>query len=350
MAARSSGFPRALNQAFFWKSPPSSNGSLPELSSTVDWSAVQRRHRLIRWKCYLLAGFYAFALLLTTVESFALNTVKTKSGTIVVFGVSKNKIIVAADSRSSGRNAAGDHQCKIITLNDRTAFSSNGLAGVWVELQPHPSKQIVLMDANGNARSAFAAVPEIENDSLRIVAQRWGQNVSQDLNAAIVKYGPNLVFGGRTENPILNGYFFGLSAKGSFALYMENITRDGNIVSFDPEPKAINLPDTVTYGGQGSFTDDVAELVQGKTDWAKREAITRQKKLGSASKDDRDVLFAVSLIQSVYDANPRSPIIGGPIDSLTITPAGVRWHCQKKECQKSPRAARTGTILRGDPR
>jgi hypothetical protein len=128
VAARSSGFPRALNQAFFWKSPPSSNGSLPELSSTVDWSAVQRRHRLIRWKCYLLAGFYAFALLLTTVESFALNTVKTKSGTIVVFGVSKNKIVVAADSRSSGRNAAGDHQCKIITLNDRTAFSSNGLA------------------------------------------------------------------------------------------------------------------------------------------------------------------------------------------------------------------------------
>ena len=47
-------------------------------------------------------------LLLMTVGSFALNTtVVTKSGTIVVFGASKNKIVVAADSRVE--HDAGDY-------------------------------------------------------------------------------------------------------------------------------------------------------------------------------------------------------------------------------------------------
>jgi 20S proteasome alpha/beta subunit len=298
-------------------------------------TTMRRRPLLTGWKLYVLAGasFYAVLLLLLTVTSFALDTaVKTKSGTIVVFGLSKNKIVVAAESRSTGEES-GDHQCKIITFDDRSVFASNGLAGAWIELISPPSKRIVIMDANKEARIAFGSVPLIANDSLRKVALQWGRNVSHKLNAAIVKYGLQSVFGSRTKNPVVNGYFFGLSPKGVLVLYMENILRHGNDVSFDSEPKAISLTDTMGYSGQGLFSDSIAELAQGKTDWAKREAIRRQSRLAIAPKDDWDVLTAVSLIQSVLDAHSDSREVGGPIDSLTVTPVGIRWYTQKKECQ-----------------
>jgi hypothetical protein len=271
-------------------------------------------------------------LFLLTATSFALDaTVKTYSGTIVVFGLSKNKIVVAAESRSTGEEP-GDHQCKIITLDDRSVFASHGLADAWMEPISRPSKRIVLMDANKEARIAFGSVPLIADDSLRKVALQWGRNVSHKLNAAIARYGALPVLGNRSDDPILNGYFFGMSPKG-LVLYMERIPRHGKGVSFDPEPQAIELSDTMKYSGHGLFSDIIAELAQGRTNWAKGEAIRRQSRLGTAPEDDRDVLTAVSLIQSVLDAHHDSKEVGGPIDSLTITPVGLRWYSQKKECQ-----------------
>lgn len=273
---------------------------------------------------------FIWAVLLTT-TSFAHTTVKTHSGTVVVFGLSKNKIVVAAESRSTGEEP-GDHQCKIITLDDRSVFASNGLAGAGMDPISRPSKRIVLMDANKEARIAFGSVSLMADDSLRKVALQWGRNVSHKLNAAIAKYGAVPVLGNRSDDPILDGYFFGMSPKG-LVFYMERIPRHGKGVSFDPEPEAIKLTDTMGYSGQGLFSDSIAELAQGKTDWAKREVLRRQSRLGIAPTDDRDVLTAVSLIQSVLDAHPDSKEIGGPIDSLTVTPVGLRWHSQKKECQ-----------------
>lgn len=63
------------------------------------------------------------------------------------------------------------------------------------------------------------------------------------------------------------------------------------------------------------------------------KTVQRQSRLATAPKDDWDVLTAVSLIQSVLDAHSDSREVGGPIDSLTVTPVGIRWYSQKKECQ-----------------
>jgi len=274
--------------------------------------------------------------LLLTVASFALDiTVATDSGTIVVFGLSKNKIVVAADSRSTGEHP-GDHQCKIIALSDKFVFASNGLADVSMERISPPSKRIVIMDSNDEAEIAFKSVPPGSDDFLRKAAVLWGRHVSRTLQSAIATYGPNSVFGNRSDNPITNGYFFGPSPTGGLVLYMENVTRQGNSVSFDSEPQVIELAETMRYAGQGLFRDSIAELAQGKSEWAKNEALQRQSRLATAPKDDRDVLTAVSLIQSVLNAHPDNREVGGPIDSLTLDPVnGVRWHSRKKECSRS---------------
>jgi hypothetical protein len=272
--------------------------------------------------------------LLLTVTSFALNTTVVKhSGTIVVFGLSKNKIVVAADSRGTGDfGETNDHLCKIIALSDKFVFASNGMADFSMEAVSPSSKRIVIMDASKEAKLAFESVPPGSDDFLAKVAVLWGRHVSSILNSAIATYGPTPVFGSRSDNPITQGYFFGKFLTGGLTFYLENIARQGNSVSFDSVPEALPLSDTIIYGGNG-VTNTVDELREGKTERAKRDAAQRELLIFPI--DDWDVRKAVRWVQLTLDDHPgKDSPVGGPIDSLTFTPVGgVRWYEQKKECQ-----------------
>lgn len=265
--------------------------------------------------------------LLFATMSCALNTAVVKvSGTIVVFGVSKNKIVVAADSR--GKDEAGeyaDHQCKIITLSDKFIFASNGMAALRLdEISDPPQQRFQIMDVNKEARIAFEAIPPMSQDFLAKIAINWGENISQIFEREIKRWGPKMVLGEAAEGPIINGYFFGLSPTGGLSLYMENIYRSGNGISFDPQPKVTPLSDVVAWALQGR-----TELAQKeRSEWDRRS-------ISLPNSEDRDVLRAILWVQLTLDANPRNHEIGGPIDSLTVTPTGgIRWYHQKKECQE----------------
>jgi len=262
--------------------------------------------------------------MLLTATSFALNTtVARESGTILVFGLSKNKIVVAADSRGKGDSGGySDHQCKIIALSDKFVFASNGMADLSIENVAHPAKRNVIMEANKEAEIAFKSVRPGSDDFLRKVALLWGRHVSRILEQKIKVFGPKAVLGPGDDNPIINGYFFGVSPKGGLALYMENIFRVGNDVSFDSEPKAIPLTDTIQYA------------LRGKAELAQKEKAQWERQSATLLEADRDVLKVVLWVRLTLEAHPDSNEVGGPIDSLTITPlTGVRWHSLKDECR-----------------
>jgi hypothetical protein len=271
--------------------------------------------------------------LLLTVASFALNTtVVRKSGTIIVIGASKNKIVVAADSRGKfGPGKYADHQCKITALSDKFVFASNGEAGISVDLAI-PYRPISI-DVPEQARIAFKSVDPKSDDFLYSVAVLWGRNISSLFNEAVEVAGPQVVLAGNPDAGAINGYFFGSSP--GLVLYMENTYRSGNRVLFDKSPAVIPLTDTIRYSPHGAFRATVLELREGKTERAKKEAVQWERQSATFPVDDRDVLKAVRWVQLTLDDHPGSDEIGGPIDSLTITPlGGVHWHSQKKECQE----------------
>jgi len=256
--------------------------------------------------------------LLLTASGFALSaTVETNSGTLVVFGFSKNKIVVAADSR--GKKDAGDYaddKCKIIALTNKFVFAANGMTGLWSEVAV-PYRPIE-MDANEEARHAFNSVRPRSDHFLRNVAVLWGDNVTRIFKQALKVAGPTAL----GDDPNLNGYFFGVAPDSGLVLYMENVYVRGKDVSFDSEPQAIVLTDMVQYA------------LQGKTDLAKKET-DRWKRQSAALpvNEDLDVLKVILWVQLTLDAHPDSNEIGGPIDSLTVTASrGVIWHKRKQEC------------------
>ena len=275
---------------------------------------------------------FAWTVLLTVASLGSNKTVATNSGTIVVFGYSKNKIVVAADSREKNDDGGyADDQCKITALSNKLAFAANGMTGLWSET-PIPYRPIE-MHAHEEARHAFDSVRPGADDLVRKIAVLWGENVARIFKEAIKVSGPESVFTDTKQGPFLFGYFAGVSPEGGLVFYDENINRVGNDVSFDPIPKAFALTDTILYGSSG-MSDTTSELRQGKTEWAQMEATQWEREAATLPKDDRDVLKAVKWVQLTLDAHPNSHELGGPIDSLTITPdGGLRWNSQKKECK-----------------
>jgi hypothetical protein len=259
--------------------------------------------------------------LLLTAPVFALSaTVETNSGTIVIFGFSKDKIVVAADSR--GKKDAGnysDDECKIIALTDKFAYAANGMTGLRDEGVVVPYRPIE-MEANEEARLAFNSVPPGSDHFLRRVAVLWGENVTRIFRQALKAGGPTAL--GKDDPIVLNGYFFGVSPSGGLGLYMEKVYHNGEDVSFDSEPEAIVLTDILQYA------------LQGKTDLAKKETDRWERQSAALPvNEDLDVLKVILWVQLTLDAHPDSNEIGGPIDSLTVTaPRGVIWHKRKQEC------------------
>src|SRR5580704_14061741 len=79
----------------------------------------------------------------------------TASGTIIVFGLSKTKIVVAADTRQTNKrtNDHNDNSCKFIVLADRVVFATTGMAefrSAFPALEPTAS-----WNAEDVARSAY---------------------------------------------------------------------------------------------------------------------------------------------------------------------------------------------------
>jgi hypothetical protein len=83
------------------------------------------------------------------------------SGTVVVVGVSKDKVVMAADSRTlGGRDASGneiyyDRQCKLAALGGKVLYATSGLIAEYSKVLPDGLQ----VDALDHAREAVLAGP-----------------------------------------------------------------------------------------------------------------------------------------------------------------------------------------------
>jgi hypothetical protein len=249
---------------------------------------------------------------------------QSAAGTVVVIGLSQTKIVIAVDSR--GFDDAGKYRddiCKIVRLDDYSVFTAAGNI-----IHAHDGR--ALWDAQSEARRAFRDAQKAGSSRvLRAAARSWGERMVASINQGLVAdpAGSTKMVEG---NIFLTGVFAGLQ-NGATALYQVEIafdpaTRQAREKFYPERPRA-----TVHFAALGR-NEIVSEVVAGRTHFARVE----QRKWATAERSlalrDRDVRWAMRLVQLTMEYHPKKIDVGGPTDALVITRRGIRWVERKPGC------------------
>jgi hypothetical protein len=250
--------------------------------------------------------------------------VQSTSGTVVVIGWSRTKIAIAVDSRGYDDNEKyRDDICKIVRLGDHSVFTAAGNI-------IHAYKGRALWDAQKEALHAFKEARGTNSPRLlRTAARSWGDSMVTEIDQALQED-----FTGSKhmleKNIFLTGVFAGFE-NGATAMYQVEIV-------FDPASQRAKQnfyterhATTVVFGALGR-NEIVNEVVADKTNFAKAE----QRKWATAERKiplrDRDVRWAIRLVQLTMEYHPQKADVGGPINALEITRRGIRWVERKPGC------------------
>jgi hypothetical protein len=130
---------------------------------------------------YAHANFLIVLMLLLPMSS-AVSQVK--SGTVVIIGHSKQKVVIAADSRQVDDDGPGYHDdgCKIIALNDKLIFAAAGKIRADIG-------ETVYWDSAREARTALTDTRRLDGDKpgyfLNRVSAKWGALLGTKIASSI---------------------------------------------------------------------------------------------------------------------------------------------------------------------
>src|SRR3984885_5331307 len=249
---------------------------------------------------------------------------QSTAGTVVVIGWSRTEIVIAVDSRGFDDNEKyRDDICKIVRLDDHSVFTAAGNI-----IHAHNGR--ALWNAQKEAIHAFQEAQNAGTQRLlKTAAGNWGEHMVATINQALKDdpAGSKLML---DKNIFLTGVFLGFE-NGSTAMYQVEIVFDPASQRAKQNFYTEHHATTVVFGALGR-NEIVNEVVADKTNFAKAE----QRKWATAERKiplrDRDVRWAIRLVQLTMEYHPQKADVGGPIDALEITPRGIRWIERKPGC------------------
>ena len=246
------------------------------------------------------------------------------TGTVVVIGWSRTKIVIAVDSRGYDDNEKyRDDICKIVKLDEHSVFTAAGNI-------IHAYKGRALWDAQKEASNAFKEAQKTDNPRLlKTAARSWGDHMVLRINQAL-KEDPAGSKHMLDKGIFLTGVFTGFE-NGSTAMYQLEIVFDPAIQRAKQNFYTEHSTVTVQWGALGR-NEIVSEVVAAKARFAKAE----HRKWIAAERNipqrDRDVRWAIRLVQLTMEYHAQKADVGGPIDALEITRRGIRWVERKPGC------------------
>jgi hypothetical protein len=270
------------------------------------------------------------------------------SGSIVVMGRSRQKVVIAADSRVNlGDGKYEDSYCKITALSDNLIFAATGIVGDSSYLLPEDLR----FGATGEARKAFLSYSQKPEDFLDLgrvgtIASKWGAAMADHFRKAADASPANLEEWRKRidlshESGFVVGLFAGLEPDGEISVYSVTVDYAEPRKGFLPtEPyflRSTPIPDdapedfSVTQAfGMSEIFD---EINAGKTDRAKQE-IRQSHYLQMTSFPEvfagRQVIRMVDLTIA-YD--PKQEFVGGRIDAIELPAGGkISWIQRKENC------------------
>jgi len=259
---------------------------------------------------------------------------RLKHGTIVVFGVSRNKVIVAADSRGLEEGKPpDDHVCKISSLGGQILFTGSGIGR---------NEHTVLKTRNWSvfeeADRAFRKIPKSSSQSGNLVdkvSDAWLAAMKPKY-AGLLKSDPTQLLDESGE-VLFAAVFVAFDARGRLDARQINVTfrrSDEESGIFTPVVDGSHwdvAPQTeFKVIGHGEIAYEFAAESSPR---ARMEAIRWQSELLKHPGEDPDVLQAVHFVELTETYAPPEWGVGGPIDVAEILPGtGIQWIRRKPEC------------------
>jgi len=241
-------------------------------------------------------------------------------GTVVVSGHSKTKLVLATESRNA--DAPSSDMCKILVLDSRTVFAGAGIAGhakYW----------------NAYAEVAYAfekAKPSQGSSQLRNTATDFGDRFSRAVNKALkIDRDASKRLIEDEENRVFNALFLGFT-EGVAEIYQIQVIYDPLTDKASASLDTFVQEDDLRFGA-GGRNETVVEVISGASEFGRSELKKWEKMQKEFPQQDRDVRWAMKLVELTIGYNPHREDVGGPIDGLEITRDGIRWVQCKPKCQ-----------------
>jgi hypothetical protein len=277
---------------------------------------------------------------LTFVLCTPLADAQIESGTVVVVGYSKKKVIVAADSRETNDDGEyRDTACKIAALNDKLIFTATGQAKLI-------SRGVSLWDATREARTALTDTQKLNSDKvgdfLDRVAARWGVLLGTNIATNMQRDAASKL---SDEQLLVDGMFIGLDENRELHISHEiiraKIIEDVTKIQADGV-KVVTIPDKMIFRalGEGDISD---EFELGKSTrsirWKKRD-VPQFAKAQRASKEVAEAILRVEFTgaygKETVPGKPEVHYVGGKTDAAELTRGGaVHWIQRKPGCPEN---------------
>ena len=276
---------------------------------------------------------------------------QVRSGSIVVLGRSRQRVVIAADSRVNfGDGKFDDSSCKITALSDKLVFAATGIVGDSSYLLPEGLR----FEATEEAKKIFlqySQAPEniFDLGTVGTLASNWGEAMAGHFRAAAQASPASLQEWLKRvevshEEPFLVGLFAGLESDGEISVYSVRV----DYAQPDAGP-ALAVPFFLTsMPFSDEFPDDfplltpfgmpeiVREISDGQTDRAKQEINARSLLLRTLSAESFARRQVIRMVDLTIAYHPKQEFVGGRIDAIELARSGkVRWVQRKQNCPEN---------------
>jgi hypothetical protein len=254
----------------------------------------------------------------------------TADGTTIVVGFSKDKVVIAAESRAGDEDRLyNDNACKITALNDRLLFT---VSGRYIDR----THGVLGWDAAEQAKTAFSRVSKLPLEFYLAVdvASIWqellAQNISDHIRATeLASLEPNRIY--------VDGWFLGLSPMGNIqAAYARIATLAGVYPPrlYSPPVVEGEVLDAMRFTVQGEGRAQFVEFLNDTSARAKAERSNTIRLSRTWPPEEADARMAMRLVELLVKYADHPEDVGGPVDAVELKKSGtIHWIQRKPNCK-----------------
>jgi hypothetical protein len=270
--------------------------------------------------CVLLTGANAIA--------------QVRSGTVVLIGYSKNKIVIAADSRQAEEGGPyHDDACKITALNNKFVFTATG------RIFDVAADGRIWWNAPTQAREAFASASKqsrLPGHTLaRDATDLWSQAMRENIASHIR---PQEFATLRPNSNYVDGFFAGLGTTGDVQTGYAVIgpvvdPAAGRRAMGSTTTNEMSLNNTISYLVLGEGTTIFHEFFDAATPRARAETVITRKQSKKWSRSEADARMVIRMTELIIQYADYPDYVHGPVDAAEIDKGGtVHWIQRKPNC------------------
>jgi hypothetical protein len=261
---------------------------------------------------------------------------QVQHGSVGVVYFTKDKIVMAADSRQTRSGAAGvsptDDGCKVTALDGNIIFVSTNI----VRFLGGP--RVSGWDNDSMIRAVYSKVKSVNSGArghLAEIAKEWSDSVAAKFNA-VASLEPG-IFRQMTSDigagAFTVAYMGGLDGAGNPGLFVMAVTPNASRTAAEGSEGPIRACSNHDFCAVGVL-DIVVEFANASSGRARKEAAEWKPPKGTPPKD-YDAFKTMRMVELTIQHH-AGPDLGGPIDAVQLNRDGsLHWYARKRNCPEN---------------